>query len=122
MATQNEVIQYLKSTYSEITQDGENFTLRFDTGDGRSQLVIISVGENVILAASPFAKTGQITDSQALSASSLAAPVTKTDDYYLVSNGMMIRDIDPSEITFVIEFTTLNADKIEKSLGLGDSL
>ena len=122
MATQNEVIQYLKTSYPEIDQNGEAFSIRFDTGEGRGQLVIITVTENVIFAASPFARVGQITDSQALSNSSLASPVTKTNDFYVVCNGMMIKDIDPSEINFVIEYTTLGADNIEKSLGLGDNL
>jgi hypothetical protein len=122
MATQNEVIQYLKTNYSQLTQDGELYGLRFDAGDGRTQNVVIQVTEKFLLAASAFATTDQITDSQAIGVSSIATPVCKVGNFFMVSNAMMIQDIDPSEIHFVVELTTLRADDLEKSLGLGDHM
>lgn len=121
MATKNEVIQYLKSTYPDIVQDGEMYTIKFNVGDGRTQAVLILVLDSFIVAASAFARVGQITDSQALDASSLGHPVTKLDGLYVTTRSMAIQDIDPAEITFVIELTTTAADEIEKSLGLGDN-
>jgi hypothetical protein len=122
MATQNEVIQYLKTNYPELTQDGELYSLRFASGDGRTQNVVIQVTEKFLLAASAFATTDQLTDSQAIGVSNIATPVCKVGNFFMVSNVMMIQDIDPSEIQFVIEVTTLRADDLEKSLGLGDTM
>lgn len=122
MATQNEVIQYLKTNYSELTQDGELYSLRFASGDGRTQNVVIQVTEKFLLAASAFATTDQLTDSQAIGVSNISTPVCKVGNFFMLSNVMMIQDIDPSEIHFVIEVTTLRADDLEKSLGLGDHM
>lgn len=122
MATASEVIQYLKNTYRDLAQDGDVFTLRLDIGDGRSQLAVINVSDKFIMTSSPFAKVGQISDSQALAASSTAAPITKIDDFYFTTRVMMIKDIDPSEIQFVVEFTMATADNLEKNLGLGDNV
>lgn len=121
MATASEVIQYLKNTYRDLAQDGDVFTLRLDIGDGRSQLAIINVSDKFIMTSSPFAKVGQISDSQALAASSTAAPITMLGDFYVTTRVMMIKDIDPSEIQFVVEFTMATADNLEKELGLGDN-
>jgi hypothetical protein len=122
MATASEVIQYLKNTYQDMSQDGEVFTLRLGVGDGRSQLAIINVTDSFIMASSPFAKVGQISDSQALGASSVGAPITVLGDYYVTTRVMMIKDIDPSEVQFVVEFTMASADNLEKELGLGDNI
>lgn len=122
MATKSEVIQYLQNNYQGLTQDGDVYTLHLATGDGRSQVGIINVTDDFLMASSPFAKVGQISDSQALGASSMAAPITKLADFYVTTRAMMIKDIDPSEVQFVIEFTMAAADNIEKDLGLGDNM
>jgi len=121
LATKNEVIQYLKTTYQDISQSGDMYTVNFNVGEGRTQAVLILVSDSFIVAASAFARVGQITDSQALDASSLATPVTKLDGLYVTTRSMSIQDIDPSEMMFIIELTTTAADGIEKSLGLGDN-
>jgi hypothetical protein len=122
MATKSEVIQYLKNSYKDLNQDGEVYTLTLNVGDGRTQLAIINVTDEFLMASSPFAKVGQISDSQAIAASNVAAPITTLGSYYVTTRAMWIRDIDPSEVQFVIEFTMAAADNLEKDLGLGDAM
>jgi hypothetical protein len=120
LATQNEVISFIKSNYT-VNQFEENiFGLRFDLGNDRSQMVIVTVVEGMIATSSPFARIGQITDSQALAESSILAPICKFGEFYVTSKSMMLETIDPQEITSIMAITCYAADGLEKKFGHTD--
>jgi hypothetical protein len=123
MATQAETLSHIKSSYQCEELDGGILKLILVDSDGRSQLAFIHVDEYKMQVMSPFAKTSQITDSQAIDiCESSVLGVGKLGDLYVVKNAVPIADLDPSEVTVGIENTMLMADGFEKELGLGDDL
>ena len=123
MATKAETLSHIKSTYETQEISESLLKMTMVDNDGRSQLVFISVDDFKILVQSPFAKTSQITDSQAFDISSDSAlGVGKLNDLYVVKHIVLIADLDPSEVTTGIELPMLVADGFEKELGLGDDL
>lgn len=123
MATQAETISHIKSKYPCEEINGGILKLVLVDSDGRSQLAFIHVDEYKMQVMSPFAKTSQITDSQAIDiCESSSLGVGKLGDLYVVKNAVPIADLDPSEVSVGIENTMLMADGFEKELGLGDDL
>lgn len=120
MATQQEVLSYIKSNFNHSDLGDSVITMRFDVGNDRSQMVIVHVMESLIATASPFARVGQITDSQALDASTIMAPVSRTEEFYVTSKSMALETIDAEEIHSILALTCIMADQLEKHFGLED--
>ena len=123
VTTAAEVLAFISQTYSvELEKDGIA-TLKFDLGNGRTQLVWVGVaGEHTLVATSPFAKKSDISAEKAFSVSKVHKPVATVGDYYAHSSAFPLKNLQPEEVLYVIEFVTDAADESEKELGLGDAL
>ena len=119
MATQSEVKKYIENQF-EVEFDEDAAAIRFDLGQGRSQLVIVLVSEEFLVTSSPFAKTSSIDDSQALAKATSIAPIWKMDDYYATAKSRTLDGLDPEEITSQLALTCYTADALEKEFGLTD--
>ena len=73
MATQSEVLNFIKSNYETEVLSGGDLKLVFDLGGGGSQLAFVDVTESNAQFSSPFATLDDVTAKQALEANSMAA-------------------------------------------------
>ena len=119
MATQNEIKNFIASTYN-VEFNENTAVINFNVGEGRSQRVLVGVFDLVLSAFSPFAKVGQISDADALSISSAVTPIAKVDEFYGHAAMSPLDNLQPDEVTTLIELVTQFADESEKELGLGD--
>jgi len=122
VATKSEVINFLKKNYHHDVLDDGVLKLVLEGGDSdRSQLVYAFVYDVVLSLASPFARVGQISDSQALNSDALLG-VAKVGDFYVLRHLVPLENVDENEIVDTIEYLATTADEREASLGLGDEL
>ena len=122
MATKLEVINFLKQNYHhEDLGDGALKLVLESTDSDRSQLVYAFVYDIVLSLASPFAKIGQISDSQALTKGEFLG-VAKLGDFYFLRHLVPLENVDENEIVDTIQYLASTADNSEESLGLGDNL
>lgn len=119
MASQSEIKSYLTNQY-EAEFDGNAASIRFDLGEGRSQLLIVLVSEDFLVTSSPFARTSSINDSQALAKATSIAPIWKTDDFYMTAKSRTLGGLDPEEIESQMQMTCYAADALEQEFGLAD--
>ena len=130
MATWRELVGYLSSNYKIEQPDSETIKLLFDTGNGRSQMVLIFgvALDNPELAHaaffSAFAKNDQITPQQlvAVLADSNLLGIAQVGDYYGYMNVSLLANLDANEIEWPMNLVTDFADERERMLGLGDDL
>ena len=128
MATWAEVTTYIKSNYRIQNETESALTMVFDTGSGRSQLIIVMGVEgasdlSAVRFFSPFAKVDQISAQQftGLADGTIFGLAAMAGMYGLVHNAFLA-NLDASEIETPLAFLTAGADAIEKSFGLGDAL
>jgi hypothetical protein len=122
MATQKEVIAYIKKNLNaeEIGESG--FKLLYDLGNGRSQILFVFVGEFGLNVSSPFATTEDVTPKQALNAAKdFGLGIGISGDYYEVKAFVLIADLDESEIHTSFDLVTGIADELEEALVGGDA-
>ena len=130
MATWRELVGYLSSNYKIEQLDSETIKLLFNTGNGRSQVVLVFgvALDNPELAHaaffSPFAKNDQITPQQlvAVLADSNLLGIAQVGDYYGYMNVSLLANLDANEIEWPMNLVTDFADERERMLGLGDDL
>jgi hypothetical protein len=122
MATQADVMNYIKNNYDYTNIAGGVLKLTFGSENGRSQLVFAYVGDAFLETYSPFATTDQITASQAFAANSSVFGLGLFENLYCLKQATLLESVDPEEIE--VAFNTLAgvADGLEKNLGLGDNL
>ena len=127
MATWLEVQSFIKSNYQISSEDIDGFSLVFDTGEGRSQMIRVArVGAGtpfeMLYFLSPFARVEDISAEQFVAASEESAlGVKRTDDFYSCVHGSFLEDLDASEIDKALLWISHQADSIEQLIGLGDS-
>ncbi len=128
MATFLEVKNYIKSNFQIQSEEDTFLTMVFNTGNGRSQLVLVmgveGAGEmSSVRFFSPFARVDQISPAQfANLAEGTVFGLAQMADLYGVVHNAFLENLDESEITTPLMAVTSSADAFEKSLGLGDDL
>ena len=122
MATQKEVINFIKKNLNSEEVGEASFKIVYDLGDGRTQLLVIYVGEFGMNVASPFATTEDVTPKQALNAAKdFGLGIGIRGDFYEVKAFVLLADLDESEIHTSFELVTSIADELEEALVGGDS-
>ena len=128
MATWLEVQTFIKANYTVSDEDVDGYNLLFDTGSGRSQTIrVFRSGSGTHLEMlyflSPFARVRDISAEQFVAASEESVlGVKRTSDFYSCVHGSFMEDIDASEVEKAFLLVAHDADSLERSLGLGDSL
>jgi hypothetical protein len=118
MATKMEIVNFLKSNY-RITEENINgtLTLDFPTERGRSQRILMFVGDGLALIGSSFATTEDATPTQVFDAMDKLSTffgVTRLGNVYTIRHVMPTSDLDPSEIEFAFGLVSAAADDLEQ--------
>jgi hypothetical protein len=122
MATQNEVINFIKKNLNSEEVGDSLFKLVYDLGNGRTQMLVVYVGEFGMNVSSPFATTEDVTPKQALNAAKdYGLGIGISGDYYEVKAFVLIADLDESEIHTSFDLVTGIADELEEALVGGDA-
>lgn len=120
MATRAEVIQHIRN-YSDVEDMGDGgFNVVFSFDDGRTQILFMTVLEDILLMASPFAHRDDITPGKAIDLAVIYG-VGTIGDFYVLRNVLHIADIDESEIVNGARLLAIRADTLEEQVG-GDRL
>lgn len=128
MATWQEVKDFIRSNYVVSSEEGSLMVLQFETDRGRSQLIFVGGIENAselssVRFFSPFARVDQISPAQfAQLASGSVFGLAESAGMYGFVHNSFLADLDASEINVPMVAVTMNADQVERQLGLGDSL
>jgi hypothetical protein len=121
MATQQEVVSYIKATFTYKEIEANVFLLPYELENGRSQQIFAYVDDYKIVVSSGFAKVSEITPQQAFDASEDSVWGIKTlGDHYVIRGTAFIADVDPSEILHTFLGVAMTADAAETKLGLSD--
>ena len=123
MATKSETIAFLKKHY--IHEDLEDHFLKIvlESADSdRSQIVWAWVYDDFLSFASPFARIGHISDSQALDSNESLLGIGKLSEFYVVRHLLELENVDENEIVEGLRYIATVADAQEARLGLGDDL
>jgi hypothetical protein len=127
MATWLEVQNFVKANYQIQNETIDNLELVFNTGDNRSQLVVVhrsgkGMDLECLIFWSPFATVDQISSSQLVSVTEdLALGVGRMGKFLVVKHLAFLEDLDVSEINKAFLLVASEADDAEKRLGLGDT-
>ena len=122
MATQKEVINFIKKNLNSEEVGEASFKIVYDLGDGRTQLLVIYVGEFGMNVSSPFATTEDVTPKQALNAAKdYGLGIGISGKFYEVKAFVLLADLDESEIHTSFDLVTSIADELEEALVGGDS-
>ena len=123
MATQNEVLNFIKSNYETEVLSGGDLKLLFDLGEGRSQLAFVDVTELNAQFSSPFATVDDVTAKQALEANAeYSVGMQLIGNWYVIKHVVPLADLDASEVSTAFELVANIADMLEKKLVGGDKL
>lgn len=116
MATEQEVIEKIRS-YDDVIELGDgNFSFMAQLEDDRSQIVFASVSDPFLAFSSPFADKDAISADKALSLAKIFG-VCVMDKYYALRNLSLIEDLDESEIVNMAAYIAVRADAIESEVG-----
>jgi len=123
MATQIEVIYYIKANYRCEELAAGSLKFIFELDGGRSQLVFADVTETVIQYSSPFASINEVTAKQALDANSdYSLGMQIIGDLFVIKHVAFLADLDESEIRGGFQLVANIADALENKLVGGDKL
>ena len=126
MATWQQVKSYIYANYNVSDDSGDMIRLMFETGNGRSQMVLIGhldIGEySSIRFNSPFASWSNASPERVLRATeSIGVGICSIGDYIVTTHSQLLATIDEAEIDWPMAYVTSTADKLEQQLGLGDA-
>lgn len=126
MATWQQVKNYVYANYQVSDDSGGMLTLLFQTGGGRSQKVLIvhvDTGNEFasILFMSPVAAWSQVSADRVLRATEeVPVSIRSTGDFIVATHVQLLASVDETEIDLPLAMITLQADQLEKVLGIGD--
>lgn len=126
MATWQQVKSYIYSKYQVSNDSGSSITLMFETGNGRSQMVMLGHVDadefSSLQISSPIASVSRVSGDDVLrTAGGTGVGITRIGDFYAVTHTQLLGTIDDAEIDWPIMLVTSTADRIENALGLGDA-
>jgi hypothetical protein len=116
MATINEVISHIKSSYSTEDLGNGGFKMQFNIDSTRTQLIFVHSTDAMLLIASPFAHNISSDLAFQVAETSIFG-VKKLDDLYVLHHVIPIADIDASEIEFGLKVLALQADELDSKFG-----
>jgi hypothetical protein len=122
MATQTEVIQYIKSNYRYEEIEPGVYKLVFESGNGRTQTVFAVVKDSWLNVTSPYASVDKITADRALKVNDTIFGTQRYGDYFVLTHVAPLKDIDPSEIKVALGVTAEVADALEAKVSKQDNL
>lgn len=124
MASQLEIVNYLKDNFNVQSLDGNVVTLLQSWNDGRSQLVFVTIGEAAVVIGSPVAKVEDVNLDKLVEVVSETTPygVRIIGDYVVVSNAGITATTDAAELDVPISIIAEIADELEKAITGGDDL
>ena len=126
MATWQQVKSYIYANYNVSNDSGDMITLLFETGNGRSQMVMIGhldAGEFAsVRFSSPFASWTNASPERVLRATEgSGVGICSIGDYFVTTHSQLLSTIDEAEIDWPMAYVTSMADNLEQALGLGDA-
>ena len=121
MATQQEVKAFLRQTYKINSENGNLLGFGFNFDDGRKQVVVAEVREDLMRILSRVATGDQISSDKVLQASNTVFGISEIDGDFYLTHVVFLENVDPNEITLPIQLVCAFADEFEKNLGLGDT-
>jgi hypothetical protein len=121
MASKQEAINFIKSTYRCEEISGGTLKFVFELDGGRSQLVFADVNDSNIQYLSPFATVNDVTAKQALEANAdYSVGMQIVGDQYMIKHLAFLADLDESEIDGGFRVVANVADELEQKLIGGD--
>lgn len=120
MASKAEILNWIKEHAPLEELDNEVYKALVEWNDGRSQLVFVSFGDEVLEVSSPFAREDEITAQQAIQANMSFFGVDALAGMYCLKHVLPIMNVDENELIFALDLLAEAADEFEKKLGLGD--
>jgi|694.fasta_scaffold124968_2 hypothetical protein len=120
MASWRDVHGYITSNYHIKSENEGLLTIDFETDNLRSQLVIVTGDDDLVVFQSPFAKIGQVQPGKVFELANVFG-VRQIGDMYCVTHVALTPSIDTSEIDVPLQLMAANADEIERGLGLANN-
>lgn len=127
MATWDDLVSYLKSNYKIAVEKPGFLGLGFNSGDGRSQRVIVEVAGNDEIGVwakvfSPVADfSAKSLEAACREASNLVCGgIMVLDDVIWLSDSIPLANLDANEIDFPLRAVVATADILEQKLTGGD--
>lgn len=126
MATWQQVKNYIYANYQVSEDSGGMLSLLFQTGGGRSQRVLIvhvDTGNEFdsMLFMSPVAAWSQVSADRVLRATEeVPVSIRSTGEFIVATHVQLLASVDETEIDLPMAMITLQADQLEKALGIGD--
>ena len=120
MATQQEVVTFIRENYKHELFEGPVFKLTVETDQGRKHSVYAAVTAGEVQITAPVTMQNSITADQILDASTSMFGIVKVNGAYAFKHNVFIADIDESELTVAFVTLAQHADELEKSLGFDD--
>lgn len=121
MTTKNDIVNYLKTKYAAQQVSDGFYSLEVKWTDGRSQLVLIFVGDNVVSVSSPVGKVSDVNLANLVKFVSETSPwgVRIVGEWVTISDAGFTESMDAIELDIPIRFISEAADEIEHALSNG---
>ena len=128
MATWNDLTTYVKNNYKISDEQPNLIKLIFDTGNLRSQVVILwhltlsDGNEEWVQIESPFGEVGSIDLNQALQAvgNTVCGGMAMFGNMVTFRHSLPLQNLNINEFTGPLAMVTTTADQLEKTLVGGD--
>jgi hypothetical protein len=120
LATQQEVVTFIRETYKHELLEGPSFKINVEVEAGRQHSVYVGVTANEVQITAPVAWQKSVTADQILDSSTSMFGIVKVNGAYALKHNVLIADIDESELSVAFVVLADHADKLEKLLGLDD--
>lgn len=124
MATQSEIVNYLKNNFNVQEHSGNVVTLLKSWDDGRSQLVFVLVTDVSVVISSPIAELANVNLVNLIKVVGEQTPygVRLVGDFVVISNAGLTATTDAVELAVPINIISELADELEKAITGGDAL
>lgn len=121
MTTKNDIVNYLKTKYAAEQVSEGLYSLEVKWTDGRSQLVLVVVGDNIVSVSSPVGKLSDVNLANLVKFVSETSPwgVRIVGDWVTISDAGFTESMDAVELDVPIRFISEAADEIEHALSNG---
>mgnify|MGYP000031593560 CR=1 FL=1 len=120
MATRADAINFLRGINGMEEVGDALFRFEVSYDDGRSQLVFLSVLDDLMVLSSPFASKDDISARKALDLAVIFG-VADIGEFYVLRHILFLEDLDESEVVNSISLLAARADTIEEEVG-GDRM
>ncbi|SCX03382.1 hypothetical protein [Candidatus Aquiluna sp. UB-MaderosW2red] len=118
MATRMEVLNFVSRHYKFEQKSETLYEFEFDIEGGRRHRLWVSITDELIMIAGPFARESDLTPGIALKlAEGTILGLSTLAGFYALIHVVPIADVDESEIAFGLRLAANAADEIERSIG-----